>query len=104
MHVNGDIQVTSPIEGDVWYLSTKPTIYYQTSGISAKTSLIPYVALIDPSGNIVGAKLPGKPKAKSFGSFTVRIPNNASYLSNTVVILLCVNDNFCGVSQVFSIQ
>jgi hypothetical protein len=104
VHVDGDIQILSPVEGDIWYLSSKPTIYYQTSGISAKTTLIPYVALIDASGNIVGAKLPGKPKAKSFGSFTVKIPNNPAYQSEAAVILLCVNDNFCGVSQVFSIQ
>lgn len=103
VNVTGDIQISSPAAGDVWLLGTKPTVVYQTTDINPKTSLTAYIALMDANGEIVVAKLPGKPKAKASGSFTVKIPNNFAYLTDAAVIALCVNDNFCGISEVFSI-
>jgi len=104
VHVSGEIQIISPAAGEAWDLGTKPTIYYQTSGISAKTSLIAVLGWVNSFGEIEVAKLSGKPKAKSFGSFSVSIPKKVTFPTDFAVVLLCVNENFCGVSQVFSIQ
>lgn len=104
VHVDGDIQVTAPAAGDSWFRGIKQTIEYQTSGINPKVSMKAYLIWLDANGDITGVKLPGKPKAKPYGTLTVKIPNNPAYILDAAIVVLCANDDFCGLSEVFSIQ
>ncbi|MEY4717433.1 MAG: hypothetical protein RL563_51, partial [Pseudomonadota bacterium] len=105
VHTEASIEVLSPAEGETVNLGTRVLVGYFTSGISPKASLKASLLLIDDfTGEIEQIPSTIRPKAKPSGFFNVAIPNNIFFQSTSALFQLCVSDQFCGLSNVFSIE
>lgn len=114
VHVEGSIKVTAPASGTSlsFDLGAPIVVNYEVLGLTPKGLLKPYLLWMDEiSGEL--QYFPFKQKAKASATSVKLSISPSSYSSlismgaipnNAVIIALCYNENFCGISELLGVE